>query len=419
MAEPGLTPAAAPADRLVALTLLLATIGYEVFAPLIQILSPEGSLPAIVLRVTVIAISVVAALQHRHVWGPVRWRALPMFVFLAFYTLRLFDNFFIQGYVWQAEPVLSFSFLLGASILPGYCLHRLADSMQDTALVRAGVAGAVLFLVGLALGFDQLIASMILTRISLDKLNPISIGSVAVSSMLLLLLASPRGRAQAWGRGILMSLFTVVLIFSQARGQIIALALSLVLLSFGSSGAEIRRLMLLIALSLVPLVAVALLADINLLEIFLDRFQTVDTDESAQGRQDAWAASWLQFQDHPWLGDKIFEPTQMHYPHNFVLESMLSLGVPGALLMVAHLLLVLRSAVLLMRSDRATVAHRYVALIAVKEMIAAMFSGAIWSDNLFWTSSACLLGMSLPHEWAARTRRAPAPAGAPATARPQ
>ncbi len=410
----------APASRpggtahvLPAVALLLGLMGYEIFAPMMQALAAESSLPSMVLRMLTIAACVCAGWLHRDRWPPVSYLLLPMLAFLVLYGLRLFDNFFVRGFEWEASPDIAFMFLIGVSLIPAVLLHRLAADIDDDTLLRWGYVSIAVFTLGMVMSWNQILLSFVATRLVMDKLNPISLGYLCTTLLLLLLLRLPRGSRDtlAWSAATLLMMFGIVL--SQARGQILALLMLLPVVVWCQPSTERRRLLLLASVPLLLLAATAAWLELDLAELLLDRFQQVDSEASAEGRRDAWAAAWAQFLDSPWLGDRVFEPTLRHYPHNIVLESLIALGLPGAALLLTHLALTLWAVSRTLAWRQATLSQRFVALLAFKELVAAQLSGAIWSDNTFWIASACVLGVAAKLDrqaHAARWSRPDAPA---------
>ena len=116
-------------DYLLALTFVLALMGYQLAAPFIQIMAPDGSEPAIAVRVLIIVLAGVCLVASfsRRTCG--LYQLLPFYLFLTFYTLRLCENFFVRELVWQADPVIALSMLIGSGILPALLLAPVVAQM--------------------------------------------------------------------------------------------------------------------------------------------------------------------------------------------------------------------------------------------------------------------------------------------------
>lgn len=383
-----------PIDTITAVTLLMALIGYEVFAPWMQAFAPESSLPAMVLRLLLLVLCCAAAYKHRSHLAPLSMDAVPMVAFVLLYALRLYENFFVSGYDWEASPDVAFSFLFGACLLPALFLHCLISQVDERRFVLAAWIATILFLLGMASAWEQVMASVVVNRVVMDKLNPISLGYLCSTLLLILLLKPPRKWLATLGWSVCFGLLVIAFAFSQARGQILATAALLPLLLWSQPRADRHRLLLVLALPALGVTWLSLVGELSFSDLVLERFTDAGTDDSASGRQAAWAASWLQFLEHPVLGDKVFEPTLRHYPHNIVLEALIALGIAGAALIVWHLYASLRAVQRVLATPGCGVVAQFVALFALKEIIAAMLSGAIWSDNAFWIGTACVIGLA-------------------------
>ena len=119
---------------LLATTFSLTIVGYPVAAPFIQWLSPEGSGPAIILKIAIVAL---CALCFRVFY--VRQRIglswlLPLSLFLLLYSLRLGENFFARDLTWQAEPIAVFRNFFGAGVLPALLLAPSLQEIDERAL---------------------------------------------------------------------------------------------------------------------------------------------------------------------------------------------------------------------------------------------------------------------------------------------
>jgi O-antigen ligase len=322
-----------------------------------------------------------------------------MFVFLILYAFRLSENFFIRAFVWQAEPITAFALLIGGAIIPGLVLQRLVSKFDDRSISTTLVSLSIIFLVGLALNWDSLLVASQITQASLEKLNPIGLGFVASSLAIFFVLAPSTGVWRTGGKYVLLIFLIGVTIFSKSRGPLLAALLALC--TYGLLTKSQHRKNLMQAVILIGLVVgmTPMFIGVDLFVFAFDRFATMgvsdgtNIDASAEGRVVAWNAAWAQFLENPVLGDKVFEPTLMHYPHNLFLESLISLGVVGTCLLIMHIVFCGTIIVRIFRRPDSSLAERYIALIAIKEFVAVQVSSAIWSGTTFWIASACVIGV--------------------------
>jgi O-antigen ligase len=390
---------------LLSVTLCLSLFGYQIFAPWFQLISPEGSTSAIVLRVVILTLCLVCLIRYRNTIASFKMAAIPLFFFLALYSFRLADNFFIREFVWQAEPVAAFAFLIGGAIIPALVLQRLISKLDEGTLVATLLSMAIIFIAGLALNWDSLLVASQVSQASLEKLNPIALGFVASSLAMFFVIAPFRGFWAIVGKYILLTILIGVTIFSKSRGPLLATLLALFVYGLLTKGQHRRQLIRTLVLILLGIGISPIFVGTELFIVAFDRFSTMgvsdsaNIDASAEARVIAWGAAWAQFLESPLFGDKVFEPSLRHYPHNLFLESLISLGIVGTIFLTVHIFVTATMVVRIFRRSNSSLGDRYIALIAIKELVAVQVSNAIWSSATFWIASACVIGI-----WVGRCR---------------
>ena len=395
-----LTKTSPRSSYLLAITLCSSLFGYQILAPWFQLISPEGSAPAIIFRVVVLALCHVCALAYGRNTERFHLAALPLFLFLALYAIRLGDNFFVREFVWRAEPITAFSLLIGAAIVPALLLQRVALKIDDRSLVATMVPMAILFLVGLALNWDSLLVASQVYQASLEKLNPIGLGFIASSLTIFFIVAPIKGVFPVIGKYLLLALLIGVTIFSKSRGPLLATLFALFAYGLLTSGPRRKQLTRAFVFIVVGLGVTPFIVGMDLFILAFERFTTMGVsdsnkiDASSEERVVAWNAAWAQFADAPVFGNRVFETALMHYPHNLFLESLISLGVIGTCLLMVHLMICGYMVVRILRLSDTNLVERFIALIAIKEFVAVQVSGAIWGHTTFWIASACVIGIS-------------------------
>jgi O-antigen ligase len=399
-------------DYLAGGALVLALFGYSLYALVTPATAQDGSGATVIFRAALIGIFGVALLAGRrrpeHRITPL-W---PMYIFLALYTLRLVDNFYMRNLAWNADPSVAFGLLIGAAVLPVLCLSPLLPLRTFKAFGVPMALGCVVLIVGVVLNREAIRSpELFFGRVGTEKLNPISMGAVASSFALFLLL----WRSRAWWttllRYALATAFLGVALLTQSRGPLLGTVAALLMLFFVADKSTRKRLYVFLLVG----GAIALIGGYGVISDFVAtgvaRFQFDDqgVDDSANGRLTAWSASWGQFLDSPLIGDRVFEPVLLYYPHNLLIESLISVGILGSIFLIYHIVLSTKAAVwILKRGDNRT-AEVFVALMFVKEFVQAQFSGAIYTNTGFWVASACTISVWSYGRRAVRAPRLRAP----------
>jgi O-antigen ligase len=188
-------------------------------------------------------------------------------------------------------------------------------------------------------------------------------------------------------------LFSLVPFFLGAsRGSIFALFLPFVIMFFsrGNAVANIRLLIIML---------LAAAAGVYLSELFgsslIGRFTSMKAD-IAQGNESAirlemWKAALLQFADNPILGDALEVSAFRFYPHNIVLEVLMSTGIVGFIPFVALLIYAFKSTIFIFRNDPA---NSWMGIVFIQSFIQNMFSGSLYGASWFWASLGLLYSYS-------------------------
>jgi len=213
-------------------------------------------------------------------------------------------------------------------------------------------------------------------------------GTLSIGIGISYLMQSKIGR---WSKFLvfIFVLFSLVPFFLGAsRGSIFALFLPFVImfLSRGNAVANIR---------LVVIMLLAGVAGIYLSELFgsslVGRFTSMKAD-IAQGNESAirlemWKAALLQFADNPIFGDALEVRAFRFYPHNIVLEVLMSTGIVGFIPFAALLIHAFRRTVFIFRNDPA---NSWMGIVFIQSFIQNMFSGSLYGASWFWASLGLL-----------------------------
>lgn len=403
---------------ILALLFPLTIFGYSTVAPLMNKFAPEGALTSIVFRGLVLLLC-FAAVQYYQLKSSRQRNILlfPMFLFLGMYALRLADNYYIQQLPMYAPPLLIFSILFGSGILPSIVLARGVDRISERSFIIAMTLMIAVFFVGLVVNLDAVIG-MLAERSGntmLSKLNAISLSSVAASYALFLIVmgkTSPKSPPimTVLHISIILLLLGIVII-SRSRGPILGMLGALLVYLFFISGQHKKYVIRILVVVAVIVTAATAYSGLDFIGMATERF----IDDGSQysigseirnrtGRLGQWVQSWNDFLDYPIIGNKVYEGWTLFYPHNIIMESLISLGIIGTVVLLLSLFIVAKSSIRLLRNRHSSLLERFSALIFFKILIENQFSGAIWGTTL-WIASACVIGLVVANTQKQRKRR--------------
>jgi len=125
----------------------------------------------------------------------------------------------------------------------------------------------------------------------------------------------------------------------------------------------------------------------------LQHFQVVgsDEDDSSVTRLQLFTGGIKQFMDNPIFGDHIEERSLGFYPHNILIESLMSMGILGGLLIVGIIILSLRAVFVCLKRQGYELA---IALLYVQSLVSAMVSGSIYTNSMFWYMSVFVVAVA-------------------------
>jgi len=105
------------------------------------------------------------------------------------------------------------------------------------------------------------------------------------------------------------------------------------------------------------------------------------------------------------LSVSVFEPVLLYYPHNLFMETLISLGLVGATILVVHLAISLRATIWLLRRPDTPPYVVFIAISFVKDLIQAQFSGAVYTNTTVWVASACTIALYSAYRRDVRRRK--------------
>ncbi len=199
---------------------------------------------------------------------------------------------------------------LGACFLPALvALEFPSDASLDLARRWIEVLGAVAMVAILYVGLRGVLGGAILYRLATPVLNPISVGHLGVSVMIVALcgFAGASRVAKAW-RALLVLLSVGVTVATVSRGPILAGLLAVAILAFVKRRRQrlgVGRVLLragLVAAGLAGVAAAVLyLEDTGVIDI-LARLTDTFQDVASQERAKMIRGAWTQFTENPVLG---------------------------------------------------------------------------------------------------------------------
>lgn len=386
---------------LVALILVLSAFGYQALAPSFQYLGGEDNTLSILMRVLIItaAAAVIAARRFNARELAPFW---PLLCFMLAFTIRLLENYFVRDLPVYMSADRMFLLWIGGSIIPSVALMLSASLLDQRKVATSMGLLGLIFLIFTLLQSDEIFFSGG-TRASLEKLNPISMCWISLVFAAFAGIKAYRDyRISA--RIVYLILFAGLLglaLMTGSRGPFVAIAASVLIIVAVAPGRQ-RRTIAAALVAVVLLVVVGSLASgKNLVEPVASRIPDMFENSgntarsSAAAREAGWSTSVEQFSAHPLLGDKVYEEALYFYPHQMLLEALISVGFLGTCFLLAHIYAVWRATKIVLRQPAVGTGDAFVVMSCWFALITAQFSGSLVSASGFWPLSVVLIARAM------------------------
>lgn len=117
----------------------------------------------------------------------------------------------------------------------------------------------------------------------------------------------------------------------------------------------------------------------------------LDSGGQGEERLYTWTAAWNQFVGSPIYGDSFVENLTFTYPHNIILEVLMSTGLIGFIPFSICIYYAFKKGIKLMNNE-----NYIVFIIFLYGFISILFSGSIFSSPAFWMSLALVFVVQIP-----------------------
>lgn len=379
----------------------LGVFGFPLSATLPVLLQTDSRPISLVLRATVLALSLIMLLSFK---AKIIKRDYFIFLILfwTLYTLRVIvaasDGVIVSFFT--NDEFLAFAY--GTCFLPMLATMSLTDYTFDAS---SRILTTVYYIVFLASAINLFLTSSIETvsgRASTEVLNAISFGhtgaSLTILSYLRLLKYGFFKKKITYFILALVNSLGIIIgisatLASASKGPLVALVICFFVLvsvkiSLRTFVSILIYLLLILAASSLILSYLKLNYGIEPLERFMSG---VEGDESSLGRVESFSGAINQFLDNPIFGSEIVEAKTGWYPHNVILESFMATGIVGGTIFTCIFLLsILRSYSLVKNSS----SFVWIGLLGIQYAINVLFSGSLFTSGQFWMTIALVFTVS-------------------------
>lgn len=175
-----------------------------------------------------------------------------------------------------------------------------------------------------------------------------------------------------------------------SRGSVIAFILPFIVINFLKSGKGKLKSIVLMTLFIVVVGFLATLTGSGVFVRLITTYNKYESGNSADGRESYYSSSFDQFLGSPLVGDSLQNELFKFYPHNIILEVMLSTGLIGLIPFLMLLYMAWRRSMRIINHRQELI---WIVILYWQGFLQHMFSGALYSALWFWASLGLILSV--------------------------
>lgn len=377
----------------------LSVFGFPFVAAISSMSGASSTVLSISVRFLVLVICIFIFFRLR-IAKQVRLERMIFWTSCAFWILYLvrlgFFTVFQQGII-KYEPYYYWVWAIGTCFFPMMAIFLCSNKINVRKLF---IIFYVLIVLTLLLALPNARTGVVVDgvmvdrgRLQLESLNPISLGRLGACLVIISVWSLVCGRKEASSLlSILFRLLAVilglaVLIYSGSRGPMLSLASGVLFLSLALQSVNKIKLTLVIFLTGCALYIAFPYMSIDLIDKSVVRISNAlsGSDAATQGRFNSYQGALEVFRANPLFGGLLEEPNTNFYPHNILLESLMSTGVLGFVFLFSAMLIGVYTSFALMR-ERSN--SSWIGLLFIIYLVQAQFSGSIYKSYELWTMLA-------------------------------
>jgi O-antigen ligase len=181
-----------------------------------------------------------------------------------------------------------------------------------------------------------------------------------------------------------------------SRGSVLSLIIPNAFYMLVAKGGKSRSVMIYLTVFLVVLLYISTAYfGTGVFDRLLGMREDVEYGSRSAIRLDIWSDSWSQFIKDPIYGNSLENNSTGMYPHNIILEVLISTGVLGFIPFVMFLSGIIKKAIYI-TANKAE--YYWVVVMFLQSLISSMFSGSIYSSSWLVLSSALILSVDSGYE---------------------
>jgi len=329
-------------------------------------------------------------------------------IFWALYFSAIIKAMFNTSTLYHITPLEYMAYSVVYSIIPFlfFSLHQQEDISLNT-FKNAIISSGFFFAIVVYLLYGQLLLLGV-SRISMakymnigftDVMSPLALSYasvlvISICTYYLLYTVLPLKIKMYYYGTIVLSL--VPFLLGASRGSVIALVLTFIITTLikGSAKKKIISLIFLIVF-FITVMNVAEKFQSGVFKRVLNTTETVSGGYDSESRNFMWESAWNQFLASPIWGDSI-QSRIPPYPHNIVLDVLMSTGLLGFFPFIILLINVVLKSIKIVKYRPE---HGWVFIVFMQGVVQYMFSGSVYAALYFWAGMGLVLSVKIEQKY--------------------
>jgi O-antigen ligase len=319
-------------------------------------------------------------------------------IFSFFYYMRIVFEL-LKGSSSFHIPVFSFFLYFTSFVfLPMLFVSQLQLTKKDyTLLFNTIIVSCLIMAIGTYFYYGNLIGdvSRLTPNVSETSISPLALSYTATLGIGIGISYLLTNKVEGLKKIIIYSTIVLCLIpffLGASRGSIIALFIPFIFHFLFQKGLK-RKMAVITALAAIAIgfIIAAQYLGLGVFNRFININEAIESGSQAALRIDIWQSSWSQFLKNPWLGNSLEATDIGFYPHNILLESLITTGFFGFFFYSSFLFLVLKKSVWIIKEHPS---YLFIVVIFLQAFSQNMFSGSLYGTSWLAISAALIINFN-------------------------
>lgn len=320
---------------------------------------------------------------------------IPFLFFSFFYYMRIIIEL-IQGSLVGMPAVDYFLYYTSFVFLPFVFVSQLKLKAKDYRIIFYSLMIGCLGLAILTyLYYGSLIGNInrISPNMGEEYISPLALSylsALAIGLGTSYLMTNNVGRSKRLFVYATIGLSIIPFFLGSSRGSVIALFFPFIFYLFFQRNLKnkIKSIVVLVIVCVLFFIVIQFIK-LGVIERIIYTIDALQSGGGSLSRLSIWYEAWMQFLNNPVIGNSLEVESTGGYPHNILLEVLITTGIFGFLGYCLFLFFTLKKAAQIIKINPS---HFFIVVIFLQALMRSMFSGGIYSTSWLALGAGLIIG---------------------------